>query len=136
MSLSCVRQLVTPQQVSALEGKVAQCETALATCRLSKRDAQTAAKDSAARIKAIEIEVSYGYSTRMIYSALFPYTTHPSSLLAGEARYGNSPGGGADPGPSSPTRSASEGGGALPCRGQGDGDNAGTIIDTELISAL
>jgi hypothetical protein len=114
--LHCDCQLVTPQQVSVLEGKVAQCETALATCRLSKRDAQTAAKDSVARIKAIEIEVSNDNSTQ-IYSTPFPDTAYLSSLSVGEARYGTSPGGGADPGPSSPTRSASKGGGALPYRG-------------------
>lgn len=48
---------MTPEQVSILEGKVTQCEAALAACRLSRKNASVSAKESATRVKAIEIEV-------------------------------------------------------------------------------
>ena len=50
-------QAVTPEQVSILETKVAQCEAALATSRMNKKNSAASAKESATRIKAIEIEV-------------------------------------------------------------------------------
>jgi predicted transcriptional regulator len=48
---------VTPQQISALEGKVAQCEAQLALCRATKRNSELAVKDGCNRLKAIEIEL-------------------------------------------------------------------------------
>lgn len=48
---------MTPEQVSILEGKVAQCEAALAACRLNRKNASVSAKESATRVKTIEIEV-------------------------------------------------------------------------------
>ena len=50
---------MTPEQVSILESKVAQCEAALAACRLNRKNASASAKESATRVKAIEIEVFY-----------------------------------------------------------------------------
>jgi hypothetical protein len=64
-------QIVTPEQVSNLEGKVAQCEAALAACRLNRKNASASAKESATRVKAIEIEVSkYNPNTYTLISSL------------------------------------------------------------------
>ena len=62
---------MTPEQVSILEGKVAQCEAALAACRLNRKNASASAKESATRVKAIEIEVSkYNPNTNTFISSL------------------------------------------------------------------
>lgn len=123
--------------MSVLEGKVAQCEAALAACRNSKKEAQTTAKDSAAKIKAIEIEVNdvqyplhlLCYLTLSNCFALFCHITlfhhRLISTAVGEACNGTSTSRGADPGPCSPTGCSSEGRRSLPCGDQGNGDDAG-----------
>lgn len=49
--------MVTAEQITALEGNVAQLESTLSACRVNKKNAQMAVKDGTARIKAIDIEV-------------------------------------------------------------------------------
>lgn len=66
-------QIVTPEQVSNLEGKVAQCEAALATCRLNRKNASASAKESAIRVKAIEIEVLKNNPIENIFISSSPF---------------------------------------------------------------